>query len=949
MALVATAITAKGADVPTVFDSYTVNNTVESTLTFDPTGTGEHLPACWGLDTAWDHNDNFVRGMRAMTPDVVDIVRVSFNPYALVTNPGVVPSGECDRQLKSRMGKVAKVEALRTGGKKVDIAINLDAGRGDLQGDYYEMNSDGSYNLDKGTKNHDEWAKLLHAYVKTIERDYGNTVVSVAPFNEPDYWWNNLRQPHFMAINKALRSKYPDLQGVRISGGNTLNCDEAHAWYDYLKEDLDEGNTHQLAGDFNHYASFFEKVCNDGKYATGDELHNVMEAMVGIEYGMQTGIWWGEAARVRGQFCQASNLGTRLAYGENRYAWSAASVYKRSENRSQAFLGVSERQGRPASYSFVSSTRPVYVEGAGPAYEFVLSVPGDANGTYQGAGQRNAEAVYDIAWGDDVQPEINGQYYIIAKANGRALQAPSSLTSTSIMGANYSTTQARIKWDVKKVNVDNGGDYSYYQITDAANPTYGFNLQAWGLNEEYDPSDRYYSVPVIRSSIIARDDNSGREYTADNCLWYLEYAGNGWFRIRSKVSDYVVRPKKSTNGTISNTASLVQAPYDAADDNQLFRFIPVDNAPASFETEAPAAPQGVTATAGNATITVSWNAVNDAELASYSLLRSDDGGAYNTIARNLKDTKIIDNTVQASHSYTYKIVAYDKAGNRSDASAEASASLQAYASLWCSLDFDDTLEDATGNGFHARASTDAAFVEGKHGNSLRPNPNETVMLPLGAAPIGARFTVAAWVKTRSTSTPGQYLFDFGTDENNHVGLSVNNGSGKMRMHAVTNLGAGTEIELTAASPSASDWHHVAATFDLQEWHLYLDGVEVGKLEMADMQGYVPRNKVLNYVGRSMRQFTYNGNNGSKSSTQALNNIDDFHIYNFPLSPDQVIMDMNGETVGVETLEATGAEVVSREYFNLKGMLIGQPAQGETVIVRTRYSDGTVTSTKEVVK
>jgi hypothetical protein len=29
-----------------------------------------------------------------------------------------------------------------------------------------------------------------------------------------------------------------------------------------------------------------------GHHATNDELHNVMEAMVGAEYGMQTGIWW---------------------------------------------------------------------------------------------------------------------------------------------------------------------------------------------------------------------------------------------------------------------------------------------------------------------------------------------------------------------------------------------------------------------------------------------------------------------------------------------------------------------------------------------------------------------------------------------------------------------------------------------------------------------------------
>ena len=86
-----------------------------------------------------------------------------------------------------------------------------------------------------------------------------------------------------------------------------------------------------------------------GKYATAGELHNVMEAMVGVEYGMQTGIWWGSAEQARGEFMKAS-AGERLGYAENRKAWSAASVYRAPSGRVQAFLGCSERQARPSTY-----------------------------------------------------------------------------------------------------------------------------------------------------------------------------------------------------------------------------------------------------------------------------------------------------------------------------------------------------------------------------------------------------------------------------------------------------------------------------------------------------------------------------------------------------------------------------------------------------------------------
>ena len=118
----------------------------------------------------------------------------------------------------------------------------------------------------------------------------------------------------------------PRSKKIRICGGNTLNCDEALPWYNYLKEQLDEGNTHQLAGEFNGYATFYETVRKDGKMAMNDEMHNVMEAMVGLEYGLQTGIWWGSAEYDRGEFCKISRGGERLAYTEHRPNWTAASV-----------------------------------------------------------------------------------------------------------------------------------------------------------------------------------------------------------------------------------------------------------------------------------------------------------------------------------------------------------------------------------------------------------------------------------------------------------------------------------------------------------------------------------------------------------------------------------------------------------------------------------------------
>lgn len=201
---------------------------------FDPTGIGEQLPVVWGIDTAWPSKENMIRCFRTISPDNVGVVRVSFNPYALVTKEGFVPEGRCTEELRNRMGIVSLLEKECTGNKKVDIFLNLDACHPDLQKDYYyikqSVDDEGNLKFDetgnpiyendweKGTKNFDEWARLINAYVKTIGRDYGNEVVTIAPFNEPDLAINGLQQPHFKEINKAIRANYPDLQTIRLSG-----------------------------------------------------------------------------------------------------------------------------------------------------------------------------------------------------------------------------------------------------------------------------------------------------------------------------------------------------------------------------------------------------------------------------------------------------------------------------------------------------------------------------------------------------------------------------------------------------------------------------------------------------------------------------------------------------------------------------------------------------------
>ncbi len=87
----------------------------------------------------------------------------------------------------------------------------------------------------------------------------------------------------------------------------------------------------------------------------------------------------------------------------------------------------------------------------------------------------------------------------------------------------------------------------------------------------------------------------------------------------------------------------------------------------------PAAPTGLAATAGWSHVDLAWNANTETDLAGYKLYRKIGAGAYGTPiytgpARTYTDAGLTDGTL-----YTYKLTAYDGAGNESVASSEASA------------------------------------------------------------------------------------------------------------------------------------------------------------------------------------------------------------------------------------------------------------------------------------
>ncbi|UCG47482.1 MAG: hypothetical protein JSU94_18600, partial [Phycisphaerales bacterium] len=92
------------------------------------------------------------------------------------------------------------------------------------------------------------------------------------------------------------------------------------------------------------------------------------------------------------------------------------------------------------------------------------------------------------------------------------------------------------------------------------------------------------------------------------------------------------------------------------------------------DTTAPAAPTGLAATAGDATVSLDWNDNTEPDLAGYDVHRStNSGGPYDLIDFDLTQSEYIDNTVLNGATYYYVVTALDTSFNESDNSNEASA------------------------------------------------------------------------------------------------------------------------------------------------------------------------------------------------------------------------------------------------------------------------------------
>ena len=799
----------------TASESMTISD-VAPFVPFNIASTGREMPVRWGIDTAWMWDWWPLRATNHMR-ECVSLGRVTIDPR--VSGSYTSLSSDQISHFDTQLSWLAKSGV-------TDLFLLA----GNASGSAWSTDYRNTFVTD---------IALGVEYLQSK----GYNVIAISHFNEPDYGANNAPDAAEMATVARLMRANATLSNIPVCGPSCLNPDYANAWWDTMKGSLQMGNTHQLAGTFDNFAGFYQKVAESGLPSAGDEMHNINDAIIGMNYGMTYGIWWSDyGGYTRAELGNATGDGRMIGYKENRSLWTSAAVFRRnSQQLVEAFLGTSERQAGESSFTFVSEDRLAYFDGHGPFYSYTKHTPG---GTGYTNGQTNSEYVIEVTYGEDVPVgPIEGDFKIVNKATGKVLTNNNGIRQQNDDG------NANKQWTVTPVAERASADFSYVNIVSkgATDNTYYLDAQKWAASN---------------GANVLTYPGGGNECER----WHLRYMNDGYYVITNHDSGLSL--EGSSNNSSSNTTGVVQWERTGTD-RQLWRFIPAD---ADVEFTPPAAPTGLTATSLSGSVRLTWNANSENDLLGYMVYRYNTLAAqWETIARRVTGTSFIDNTCPKGSALRYRIRAVDKSWNVGSPSAETTAQTADSHALIAHLPFNGSLSDLTENEMDAIATNSAYDNDNTHPGVLFDGTDDYIVLPYHAGD-SHNLTFAAWVKGGSTSA-WQRVFDFGNSTDNYLFITAPNGANIRYEICKNGVKQGLNSNRTF---NTGEWYHIAVTIGDHEVKLYVNGTE--DASTTDIT-YHPDEIMagVSYLGRS--QF----------DTDALftGTLSDVRLYNYALTADEV--------------------------------------------------------------
>ena len=196
-----------------------------------------------------------------------------------------------------------------------------------------------------------------------------------------------------------------------------------------------------------------------------------------------------------------------------------------------------------------------------------------------------------------------------------------------------------------------------------------------------------------------------------------------------------------------------------------------------------------------------------------------------------------------------------------------------------------TALDWSGHGNHARLMGSPKWTAGYDGDALKlDGSDDYAVLPIGgliSSMSSATFTT--WVNFSNIGGAWQRIFDFGSGPGTYIFLCPRTGTGGPMRLAITTGGGAGESLIDSSNTLPSGWHHVAAVVTSANIQLYLDGEVIASGSTSLVPSDLGQTS-SNWLGRSQypADAYFNGS------------LDDFRIYDYALSADDIVKTMRGD-------------------------------------------------------
>ena len=269
-----------------------------------------------------------------------------------------------------------------------------------------------------------------------------------------------------------------------------------------------------------------------------------------------------------------------------------------------------------------------------------------------------------LDWADNTEPDLAGyNVYRSLTPGGPYTKVNGSLVTTSDYSDTGLINGTTYYYVVKAVDTSDNESAASAEAsatpsatgdTTPPAPPSGLNATAGDESVSLDWADN--AEPDLAGYDVYRSTTPGGPYTKVNgsLVTTSDYSDTG---LSNGTTYYYVVKAVDTSGNESAASAEVSATPKA----------PADTTP-------PAAPTGLTAAAGNRKVSLNWDDNTESDLAGYRVYRQKANGAWPSSPLAKPSNSAFDVTgLKNDKTYTFRVTAYDQAGNESDPSGAVSA------------------------------------------------------------------------------------------------------------------------------------------------------------------------------------------------------------------------------------------------------------------------------------